>query len=45
MVKSLEEIQQENRIYNYQMDCDNDKSLPKYNFKNWVKYFAGFSND
>jgi hypothetical protein len=31
------------QFYDYEMDCDKDKSLPRYNFKTWVKYFAGFS--
>jgi len=30
------------QFYNYEIDCHNDKSLPRYNFKTWVKYFAGF---
>jgi hypothetical protein len=29
------------QFYKYEIDCYNDKSLPKYNFKIWVKYFAG----
>jgi hypothetical protein len=32
------------QFYDYEMDCHYDKKLPKYNFKTWVKYFAGFSN-
>ena len=31
------------QFYHYEMDCDKDKSLPRYNFKTWVKYFSGFS--
>ena len=31
------------QFYNYEMDRDKDKSLPRSNFKTWVKYFAGFS--
>jgi hypothetical protein len=31
------------QFYDYEIDCYYDKSLPKYNFKTWVKYFAGFS--
>jgi hypothetical protein len=32
------------QFYEYEMDCLNDKSLPRYNFKTWVKYYAGFKN-
>jgi len=28
------------QFYHYEMDC----RLPRYNFKTWVKYFAGFGN-
>lgn len=31
------------QFYNYEIECCHDKSLPRYNFKNWVKYFAGFN--
>jgi hypothetical protein len=30
------------QFYDYEMDCLNDKSLTRYNFKTWVKYYAGF---
>ena len=30
------------QFYEYETDCYYDKSLPKYNFKTWVKYYAGF---
>lgn len=33
------------QFYDYEMECYYDKSLPKYNFKTWVKYFAGFGNE
>ena len=26
------------QFYDYEMECYYDKSLPRYNFKNWVKY-------
>ena len=31
------------QFYEYELDCYYDSDLPKYNFKTWVKYFAGFS--
>jgi hypothetical protein len=31
------------QFYDYEMECYYDKSLPRYNFKTWVKYFAGFN--
>lgn len=31
------------QFYDYEMECYYDKALPKYNFKTWVKYFAGFA--
>jgi hypothetical protein len=31
------------RFYDYEGACCEDENLPKYNFKTWVKYFAGFS--
>ena len=31
------------QFYDYEIDCNYDKKLPKYNFKTWVKYYAGFS--
>lgn len=31
------------QFYNYELECYYDGSLKRYNFKNWVKYFAGFS--
>ena len=30
------------RFYDYEIDCNHNKKLPKYNFKIWVKYFSGF---
>lgn len=33
------------QFYDYQIDCYYDDSLPKYNFKNWVKYFLGLGYD
>lgn len=32
------------RFYDYETECYYDKKLPKYNFKVWVKYFAGFGS-
>jgi len=31
------------QFYDYEMECHYDGRLRKYNFKNWVKYFAGFN--
>lgn len=33
------------QFYDYEMECYYDKSLPRYNFKTWVKYFAGFNGN
>lgn len=32
------------QFYDYEMDCLKDKSLQRYNFKTWVKYYAGFAS-
>jgi len=32
------------RFYDYEGDCCRDENLLRYNFKTWVKYFAGFGN-
>jgi hypothetical protein len=30
------------QFYDYEIGCYYNKKLPKYNFKTWVKYYAGF---
>lgn len=32
------------QFYDYEGACCEDEKLPRYNFKTWVKYYAGFNN-
>ena len=32
------------QFYDYEMDCYYNENLPRYNFKTWVKYYAGLNN-